>query len=118
MHRGLRLPALDPEGHPVAAPAAVEAEHEARPVRRAPVDMGEDAERAVITVEMGVPALDEGKARPPHEGAVAEDPQIVLSVPHSPTDARPVPDPCPVRALPVTKHQHNRRSRMEEAVPA
>jgi hypothetical protein len=38
------------------------------------MDMGEDAERPVIAVEMGVDAFDKGKARPPHERAVAENP--------------------------------------------
>jgi hypothetical protein len=38
------------------------------------MDMGKNAQGAVIAVEMGMAALDEGKARPPHEGAVAENP--------------------------------------------
>jgi hypothetical protein len=38
------------------------------------MDVGEDAQRSVIAVEMRVAALGERKARPPHEGTVAEDP--------------------------------------------
>ena len=59
--------------------------------------------------EMRVTALDKGKSRPPHERAVAEDPQIVLCLRHGLSLPRSLPCPCLDRALAVTKARHNRR---------
>jgi hypothetical protein len=39
--------------------------------------VGEDAERAVIAVEVGMSTLEIGEPRPPHERAVAENPQFL-----------------------------------------
>jgi hypothetical protein len=49
------------------------------------MDMREHAEGAVIAVKVAVPPLDEREARPPHERAVAEHPQIRRIVPHRPS---------------------------------
>jgi hypothetical protein len=44
------------------------------------MDMREDAQGPVIAVKMSVMTLGKGKARPPHERSVAENPQIIRGV--------------------------------------
>jgi len=61
-----------------AGTTVIEAEHETRLLARAAVEDGIDAERAMRAFqEAGCLGL-EGKARPPHERAVAEHPKLIL----------------------------------------
>lgn len=88
-----RLPVLgrDPEGQSPAGTAAVEPQDEAWPLRRSPVDMAVDAERAMEPGHGRQLALDESEARPPHQGTIAENPQIARlsqSTPHSSLGSR------------------------------
>src|SRR6516162_6586073 len=66
----------DAIGPAAAGSAALEAEDEPRPGRAAPVMGGADAEGAVIALEQRRPRFDELEARPPHERAIGEDPEI------------------------------------------
>src|SRR5437588_12029752 len=75
----LRLCSFHPKCHAAAGAAAVETENESRALRRASMHMRIDTERAVIAAQPGELALDIVEARPPHERAVAEDPEIVGS---------------------------------------
>ena len=65
-----------PVGDAAAIAAAVEAEHQPGLFRRAAMDEGIDAERAVGADQPGMAALKGVEARPPHQRAVAEDPEI------------------------------------------
>ncbi len=70
--------ARDLEGDALAGAAAIEPQHQPRPLRRAAMDMREDAQRAVIAVHPGERAVDEVEARPPHQRPVAEHPEIFV----------------------------------------
>ena len=59
-----------------AGPAAVQPEHEARPLRRSPMHEGTHAKRAVIAAQPRPDGFRVGEARPPHQRAVAENPKI------------------------------------------
>src|ERR1700754_596076 len=61
-----------------AGAAAVEAEHQARAFGRAAMDKRIDAERAVFADQPRRHLLDELKARPPHQRAVAEHPEVAF----------------------------------------
>src|SRR3546814_4595269 len=63
--------------HAMARPATVQPEHQARCLRRPAVTVRVDAEAAVQAPEAGRAHLDVGKARMPHEGAVAEHPEAL-----------------------------------------
>ena len=52
------------------------AREQAGALRRAAMDPGIDAERAALAGEMGGDRFNEGKAGPPHQRAVAKDPEI------------------------------------------
>ncbi len=73
------ITARDAERHALARAAAVEAEHETRPLGRAAVDMGENAEGSVIAVDPGQRALDEVEAGPPHQRTIAKNPEVVVA---------------------------------------
>ena len=65
-----------PERNPAAGAAAIEPEHEARPLRRSAMHEGIDAER---TVQPGQPRrvpFEILEARPPHQRAIGEHPQV------------------------------------------
>ena len=64
------------EGEADAGAAAVEPEHQPRPLARAAIDEGGDAERAAEAVQPGAACLDMREARPPHQRAIAKDPKI------------------------------------------
>ena len=66
----------DPERDAAAGAAAVEPEHEARLLRRAAMDEGIDAERAVFADQTRRNPFDEFEARAPHQGAVTEHPEV------------------------------------------
>src|SRR6266487_4683837 len=66
----------DPECDAAAGAAAVEPEHEARLLRRAAMDEGIDAERAVFADQPRWSPFDEFEARAPHQGAVTEHPEV------------------------------------------
>jgi hypothetical protein len=81
-----------PEGDAAARAALVEAEHEARALGRAPVDVREDAQGPVKARHRREPALGERKSRPPHERAVSENPEIVIhrrAIPETPVKTPP-----------------------------
>jgi hypothetical protein len=80
---GLGVLQRDAEGDAAAAPAPVEAEHETWRLRGTAMHMREDAQGAVIAVEVGAVALDVAEAGPPHERAVSEHPQIVFLLGHA-----------------------------------
>jgi hypothetical protein len=65
---------FDPERPAAARAAAIEAEHQARLLRRAAMDDRIDAQAAVIAVETSGRRFGVGKTRPPHQRAVGEDP--------------------------------------------
>jgi len=69
-----------PQNCAAAGAAAVEAEHQSRLLRRAAVVEGIDAERAVLADQPRRHLLDEVEARPPHQRAIAEHPQVALKV--------------------------------------
>ena len=66
----------DPEGDAPACAAAVEPEHEPRPIRRTAMDVRIDAQRAVIAAHRRERPFLEVESRPPHQRAIAEHPQI------------------------------------------
>ena len=70
----------DAERDAAAGAAAVEAEHEARLFRRAAMDEGIDAERAMFADQPRRNLLDEFEARPPHQRAIAEDPEVAFGI--------------------------------------
>ena len=61
-------------GDAAAGAAVIEAEHQARPLRRPAVDKGIDAERPMGADQPCLEPLEIGKAGPPHQRAVAEHP--------------------------------------------
>jgi len=65
-----------------AQDVAVETEHETRALPAATVHGRRDAEGAVIAGDGGRRALDIRKVGPPHQRAVAEDPEVVTRVAH------------------------------------
>ncbi len=66
----------DAVGDAGAGAAAVDAQHQARLVRRAAPGVQGEAEHAVIAADMGLPALDHVDRRVPHQGAIAEHPRV------------------------------------------
>src|SRR5690349_3862853 len=66
----------DPKGDATARAAPIEAEHQAGLLRCAAMDKRVDAESAVLTDQACRNPFDEFEARPPHQGAVAEDPKV------------------------------------------
>src|SRR5579863_783753 len=74
----LPLRRLDSEGCAVAGAAAVEAEDEARPLRRAAMDVRIDAEAAPVAAQQAALPFGIDEARPPHQGAVTEHPEIAF----------------------------------------
>ncbi len=64
------------EGDAVAGAAMVKAEHEARRLDRATMPHRIDAERPMGTAQQGRDALDMRETRPPHQRAIAEDPEV------------------------------------------
>ena len=70
----------DPIGDAAAHAAAIEPEHQAGPLRRTAMNEGIDAKRPVQADEPGRNPLDEGKARTPHQRAIAEYPEIAAFV--------------------------------------
>ena len=62
------------EGQAKAGAAAVEAEHQSRPFRRAAMHERGDAQRAPVSEKPRPVRLDMREARPPHQRAVAEHP--------------------------------------------
>ncbi len=78
-----RPDAVERRGHPVrrqtvgdavARAAAIEPEHQARPLGRAAIVARIEAEAAVIAVQKSRPRLGEIEIGVPHQGAVGEDP--------------------------------------------
>ena len=61
-------------GDAATGPAVIEAEHQARPLRRPAVDEGIDAERPMRPNEPRFDAIDKGKVGPPHQRSVGENP--------------------------------------------
>src|ERR1700736_2109622 len=68
----------DPKRDAAAGASAVEAEHEAGLFRRPPMHEGIDAERAMLADQPRRDLLDELEARPPHQRAIAEHPQVAF----------------------------------------
>ena len=68
----------DPERDAAAGAAAVEAEHKAGLFRRAAMHEGVDAERAMFADQPCRDLLDELEARPPHQRAIAEHPEVAF----------------------------------------
>ena len=68
----------DPKRDAAAGAAAVEPEHQAGLFRRSAMDEGIDAERAVLADQPRRNLLDELEARPPHQRAVAEHPEVAF----------------------------------------
>ena len=68
----------DPEGDAAAGAAAVEPEHEAGLFRRAAMVERIDAERAMLADQPRRNLFDEVEARPPHQRAIAEHPEVVF----------------------------------------
>ena len=69
----------DAEGDALTGAAMVKPKDKAGTLRRAAMDMGEDAQRAVIAMHPGQRAVDEVEARPPHQRAIAKHPEIVVA---------------------------------------
>ena len=72
---------IDAVGHAPARAAAAQSHHEAGLALRAAIARGQDAERAVIPVCAAERPARIVEARRPHEGAVAEYPEISLRQP-------------------------------------
>src|ERR1700738_4239936 len=78
VHGVAALLGRDPECDAAAGAAAVEAEHKAGLFRRPAMVERIDAERAMLADQPRRDLLDELEARPPHQRAVAEHPQVVF----------------------------------------
>src|SRR5262249_51522229 len=78
--RGGALCGRDPIGDAATGAAMIEAEHEAGTLRRAAVNEGIDAERAMRPEQARRNALRVVEARPPYERAVREHPQAFFGV--------------------------------------
>ena len=63
-------------GDAAAGPAAVEAEHQTRPLGRPAMDEGIDAKRPMRAHEPRLDPLGERKIRPPHQRTVGEHPEV------------------------------------------
>src|SRR5690606_36465331 len=63
-------------GKPDAGSAAVEPENEARPLRRAAIDMGGHAKRSAKAVQARAAGLGMRETGPPHQRAIAKNPKI------------------------------------------
>src|SRR5580692_7843519 len=70
----------DAKRHTEAGAAPVEPKHKAQPLGSAAMHERIDAERAVRADETGRDAFKVGKARLPHERAIAKHPKVVLAV--------------------------------------
>ena len=66
----------DAEGHAMTGAATVEAQNQARPLGRAAMHMREHAKPAVQPAQQRGLAVKKGKARLPHQRAVAKDPEF------------------------------------------
>jgi hypothetical protein len=66
----------DAIGDAAAGAAKIEAEYQARPFRRAPVNEGIDAKRPVQAGQARRDALQVLESGAPHQGAVAENPEV------------------------------------------
>ena len=69
-----------PVGDAAAIAAAVKAEHQAGLFRRAAMDEGIDAKGAVGADQSRIAALEEFEIRPPHQRAIAENPEIAAAL--------------------------------------
>src|SRR3546814_9477384 len=67
------------EGDAAAGSAPVEPEHQPRPFPRAAIMLRIDAEGAVIAAQQRRLPLQEDESRVPHQGAVAEDPDVPIA---------------------------------------
>jgi hypothetical protein len=67
-------------GDAAAGAALVEAEHQTRPLGRAAVNEGIDAERPMRADEPRFEALDERKVGPPHQRTIGEHPEIFVGM--------------------------------------
>src|SRR5579883_2611682 len=76
---------IDAEGDAAAGAAALQAEHEARPLGRPAIAARIDAKGAMITAQERRAPLHMGEARIPHQRAVAVDPDVGKSA-HRLTD--------------------------------
>src|SRR5262249_41229570 len=63
-------------GDAATGSAAVEAEHETRPLRRPAVDEGINAERPMRANEPRLDPLRKRKVRPPHQRAIGKHPEV------------------------------------------
>lgn len=71
---------VDAVGDPAAGSAAVEPKNEPRLFRRAAMDERIDAQGAMQPGEAGRYALAIGKSRPPHQRAIAENPEVLVGM--------------------------------------
>src|SRR5271155_5850130 len=77
---GVTKPGRDPERDAAASAAAVKSEHEAGLFGGAAMIERIDAQRAMLADQPRWDLLDKFKARPPHQRAVAEHPQVGLQI--------------------------------------
>ena len=70
----------DPVGQAATRTAVIEAKHEPRPLRGAPMDEGVDAQRPMRPDEASFNALHEGKVGPPHQGSIGENPEVLFNM--------------------------------------
>jgi hypothetical protein len=75
--RRLDLVGRNPEGNALASSAMIKPQHEAGSLDRATMADRIDAERPMRAAEQGRNALDIREARPPHQRAIAEDPEVL-----------------------------------------
>jgi hypothetical protein len=68
--------ARHPKGKPDTRSAPVEAEHEARPRRRAAMHERAHAQRPAVAVQARALGLEMGESGPPHQRTVAKHPKI------------------------------------------
>ena len=73
-------PGSDAERAAAASPAALEPENQTGTLRRAPVDDARNAQGAVVAVQPGRSLLDIVKVGTPHQGGVAEHPEVLALV--------------------------------------
>src|SRR5882724_8841551 len=78
LHGVVAVPGRDPKRDAAAGAAAVEPEHEAGLFRRPAMIERKDAERAVLADQPRRDLFDEFEARPPHQRAIAEHPQVAF----------------------------------------
>ena len=66
---------VDLEGHPGTGAAAIQAEHQSGPLRRAAIDMGKDAQASPPAAQQRLAASRMGESGPPHQRPVPEHPE-------------------------------------------